>query len=393
MNTNDNPALRAAIIAEIEAAPAYRITFARFMAMALYQPGEGYYTHRGGLIGGRGDFYTAPHLTPAFGQFIAKQVAEFWRALGEPADFQVVEGGAGQGLVAGDILTTLRQNEPVLWATLRYTIDELSPTLQKAQEKRLLALPGGDALRAKTSWRVLSDFAPGEITGCYLSNELVDAFPVHLVTVAGGELREIFVSYDATQDAFIEQSGPLSNPDLAKYFRDIQVDITSYAENYRTEVNLQAASWLQKVARALGQGFVLTIDYGYPASGRYNPRRAAGTLQCYTGHTVHDNPYINIGRQDITSHVDFTALERTGAAAGLTNLSFTRQMYFLAGLGIGERLAGLTSAGLEPRALFAEREALQKLINPNALGNFGILLQAKNVAVAVEKLSGFAMRI
>lgn len=205
----------------------------------------------------------------------------------------------------------------------------------------------------------------------------MDAFPVHLVTVRSGELREIFVSYDAAEATFVEQSGLLSDPALLDYFRNLQVDITQYDEGYRTEVNLRAATWLQNVARALGRGFALTIDYGYPAVGRYNPRRAAGTLQCYTGHTAHDNPYINIGRQDITSHVDFTALEQAGAAAGLTNLGFTRQMYFLAGLGIGERLAGLSAAGLEARAVFAEREALQKLINPNALGNFGVLLQAK----------------
>ncbi len=395
--SGDNPQLKAALLDEIRRAPLGRITFARFMEMALYQPGLGYYTHQGGLIGARGDFYTAPHLTPAFGDMIGRQVAEFWRRLGRPTDFQVVEVGAGQGLLASDILAHLRDEDDTLWANVRYTIVEISETLRLAQRRRLEAVPDGAALIARTDWRRLDELAEGSVTGCFVSNELLDAFPVHLVTVLDGQLQEIYLSVEPDSEELVEESGPLSDPALATYFERLGLDLSRYETGYRTEVNLGMLDWLEGVAQALSQGYILTIDYGYPASQRYGPQRQAGTLQCYSGHLAHDNPYINIGRQDITAHVDFTTLIQTGERLGLQTEGFTKQANFLGGLGIAERLVALgqpdfrQTSGLTTKQQLAEREALQRLINPTALGNFGVLIQSRGVPLDVAPLSGLSL--
>jgi SAM-dependent MidA family methyltransferase len=395
---SDNPALKAAIRQAIAQAPAGRITFARFMEMALYYPGEGYYTHRGGLLGVRGDFYTAPHLSPAFGQLIARQLVEFWENMGAPAAFHIVEGGAGQGLLAGDILSFLRQNAPRLWPGLSYSIVEISEPLRLAQRRRLSAIPDGAELIEKVGWRDLAGFGPGEVEGVILSNELLDAFPVHLVVVEPAGLREIYVTADPASSEFVETVGPLSTPELLRYFERLGLDLHSYGAGYRTEVNLGALDWLSRAAASLGRGYLLTVDYGYTAERRYHPLRRAGTLQCYTAHTVHNNPYVNVGTQDITAHVDFTSLMRQGEASGLKNEGFTNQALFLSGLGLGDRLALLSDPvarppGMTTKQKLAEREALHRLINPNGMGNFGVVILSKNIPPSAPPLTGVCLKL
>ncbi len=395
---SDNPSLKAAIRQAIQQAPEGRITFARFMEMALYYPGEGYYTHRGGLLGVRGDYYTAPHLSPLFGQLIARQLIEFWQNLGSPASFQIVEGGAGQGLLAGDILSILQQNAPELWPGLSYTIIEISEPLRLAQRRRLSAIPGGSELIGKVAWRDLTEFEPGEVKGVILSNELLDAFPVHLVIVEPAGLREIYVTFDEESGRFEETVGPLSTSELSRYFERLGLDLHSYGAGYRTEVNLDALGWLSRAAGILGRGYILTVDYGYTAERRYHPLRRSGTLQCYTAHTVHTNPYVNVGVQDITAHVDFTSLMREGEASGLKNEGFTSQALFLAGLGLGDHLAVLSDPvarppGMTTKQKLAEREALQRLINPNGMGNFGVLIQSKNIPPTALPLTGLSLKL
>lgn len=393
----DNPQLKAIISGAIAATPDRRITFEKFMELALYWPGEGYYTHRGGLIGVRGDFYTAPHLTSVFGELLARQIAEFWQRMGQPPDFEIVEVGAGQGLLAGDILNRLRQTEPALWPGLRYTIIEISEQLRLNQRRRLEAVPNGAELIDHLSWRLMDQLGPESVTGCFISNELLDAFPVHQVIVEEGQLREIYVTLDPDGE-FSEDSGPLSTPALATYFEQLAIPVNTYVEGYRTEVNLGMLDWLAGVARSLKRGYVLTVDYGYPANQRYHPLRRDGSLQCYSAHQVHDNPYINLGRQDITSHVDFTSLIRRGTELGLREVGFTRQANFLGGLGIGDILASLSdpvyrlNAGLTTKQQLAEREALQRLINPTALGNFGVLIQSKEVPDTGLPLTGLSLK-
>jgi SAM-dependent MidA family methyltransferase len=394
----DNPQLKAAIIEAIQTSPERHITFERFMEMALYHPEEGYYTRRAGLIGPKGDFYTAPRLTPVFGELVGKQIAEFWERLGSPSKFRVVEMGAGQGLLAGDILTRLQAGYPALWAALRYTIVEISEPLRQAQRHHLEVMPGGADRIGKVDWCTLAELGPGEIEGCFISNELLDAFPVHLITVKDGQWRELYVALDTDNHHFKEEVGPLSDPALAAYFAALKLNSAKYEDGYRTEVNLRMFNWLEDVTQALGKGYVLTIDYGYPATQRYHPLRREGSLQCYSSHRVHDNPYINIGWQDITSHVDFTGLQQHGEKLGLTTLGLTKQAPFLLGLGLGEKLAGIKGRNLtyhDPAARqhLAERNALQTLINPSGMGNFGILFQALNLPPGAEKLSGLALTL
>jgi SAM-dependent MidA family methyltransferase len=392
--SGDNPQLKAEIIALIESSPDRRITFERFMELALYHPVEGYYTRRAGLIGPKGDFYTAPRLSPVFGELVGRQIAEFWEKLGAPSEFQVVEMGAGQGLLAGDILTYLQKADPTLWTALGYTIVEISEPLKMAQRRRLESLPQGADLLASVGWRTLADFTKGEVKGCFVSNELLDAFPVHLVTIEDGQWREIYVTLSESLE-FEEIVGPLSDPALASYFERLGMAAGKYGEGYRTEVNLRMLNWLEEVAFGLEQGYILTIDYGYPAAQRYNPLRRDGTLQCYSQHQVHANPYINIGRQDITSHVDFTSLIQRGEELGLLTLGFTRQAPFLLGLGLGDKLAGLSSGqgGMTARQQLAERNALQELINPSGMGNFGVLIQGRQLPPGAEKLAGLALTL
>jgi SAM-dependent MidA family methyltransferase len=207
---------------------------------------------------------------------------------------------------------------------------------------------------------------------------------VHQIAIADGQLQEVYVtvtSGDSPQ--FNEQLGDLSTPELAIYFNLIGIDLLSgtYPDGYRTEVNLAALDWLQTVSDRLHRGYVLTIDYGYPAHRYYNPRRNQGTLQCYYQHSHHNNPYVYVGDQDITAHVDFTALERQGDRCGLQSVGSIQQGLFLMALGLGDRIAALSNptSNQSLQAVLSRRETLHALINPMGLGNFNVLIQSKNL--------------
>jgi SAM-dependent MidA family methyltransferase len=378
------------ILQRIQAAPAERICFAEFMEMALHHPQYGYYARQDAIIGPDGDFVTAPHLGHDFGELLAVQLGEIWQRLGEPHPFQVVEMGAGQGLVAADILRYLRSHP--CFTALEYTIVEQSPTLRAWQQEQLAPW------QAKLSWSTLAAIAPASVVGCVFSNELIDAFPVHIVERQGTQLQEVYVtrahpeaSPDASVDAsvehppFLETRGPLSTPRLAAYFDWLGLDLCSdaYPDGYRTEVNLVALDWLTAIAARLRRGYLLTIDYGYAAHRYYSPSRRQGTLQCYSRHRHHSDPYAGVGNQDITAHVNFTALENQGERIGLQTVGFTQQALFLMALGLGDRIAALSQLnGSQSDAVqqaLQRRQALHQLINPLGLGNFGVLVQSKGL--------------
>ncbi|MFM6192731.1 SAM-dependent methyltransferase, partial [Planktothrix sp.] len=186
----------------------------------------------------------------------------------------------------------------------------------------------------------------------------------------------------------------LSTEKLTDYFKLIEIDLCSpaYAEGYRTEVNLIALDWIKMVASKLNQGFILTIDYGYPAQRYYLPSRREGTLQCYYQHRHHNDPYINIGKQDLTAHVDFTALERYGERYNLHLHGFTQQALFLMALGLGDRITALSQpSDYSLSEVLQRRECLHSLIDPIGLGNFGVLLQSKGLSPSQQQipLKGF----
>jgi SAM-dependent MidA family methyltransferase len=384
MNTSDY------LIQQIAQHPQCRITFAEFMNSALYHPEFGYYA-KNPRIGALGDFFTSPHLGRDFGELLAEQFAEMWQILGCPVPFTLVEMGAGQGLLADDVLQWLQSHHPDCWAAVDYQIVETATALIQEQRQRLQKwLAAG----VQINWRELSAFSSGSIVGCIFSNELVDAFPVHQITVNQGQLQELYVTVSpvgAEHEGgrnFIEIADQPSTPRLNAYFDAIGIDLLAshYPAAYRTEVNLVALDWLATVADKLHRGYVLTIDYGYPAHRYYSPVRSQGTLQCYYRHRHHNDPYVHVGAQDITAHVDFTALERQGERCGLTNLGFTQQGLFLMALGLGDRLTALSQATTQnPQAIHAvlqQREALHRLIDPMGLGNFGVLVQAKGLTAA-----------
>jgi SAM-dependent MidA family methyltransferase len=385
LEDDSNLVLCEALASRIAESPQHRITFAQYMDMVLYHPAHGYYATKTEKIGVQGDFFTSPLLGADFGELLAKQFVQMWEILGKPAPFSLVEMGAGQGILAGDILTYLKQHQPDFFAVLDYTIIEKSSALRQEQQQRLQEF----SLR----WCNLEEISTNSITGCFFSNELVDALPVHQFTLQQGRLREIYVTTKNLtpqppslsgkgEIEFIEVIEEISTPELAKYFDlvDIKLLSNAYPDGYRSEVNLAALEELKMVGDRLQRGYVLTIDYGYPASRYYSPTRSQGTLQCYYQHRHHDNPYINIGRQDITAHVDFTALERWGDSCGLHKVGFTQQGLFLMALGIGDRIATVSqSSDRSIQEILRRREALHQLINPQGLGGFGVLVQGKGL--------------
>lgn len=392
---NSNPALCKAIAHRIAATQEQRITFAEYMDMVLYHPELGYYATGAVNLGARGDFFTSVHLGADFGELLVEQFVQMWEILGQPVPFSLVEMGAGQGILALDILNYLKQHYPNFFAVLDYVIVEKSPTLRQEQQQRLEEFP--------VRWCNLEEIPSNSMTGCFFSNELVDAMPVHQFILENGQLQEIYVTTHeevnsslsplSVTPSFMEVTGEPSTSKLGEYFDLVGVDVNGLPDEYRSEVNLAALLWLSIVADRLQRGYVLTIDYGYSANRYYNPRRSLGTLQCYYQHQHHNNPYINIGQQDITTHVDFTALERWGERCGLDKVGFTQQELFLIGLGWSERNAALSSQLQAASQVLSRWDALRQLVNPMGLGGFGVLIQSKGLTEAevAQKLKGFTL--
>jgi SAM-dependent MidA family methyltransferase len=321
----------------------------------------------------------SPEVHPAFGQLLAQWLAGVDAALDRPDPFQAVEMGAGSGRLAADLLAALYTDHPDLFARVRYHIVERSAALRAAQVELLAGLPG-----AAVTWSAdLAALPPGSVTGAFFSNELVDAFPVHRVAMTAEGLREIYVTEDA-QGNLREDSGPPSTPALAAHLAWLGV---APPVGVRSEVNLDAMRWMRAVAARLARGAVLTIDYGDSAERLYSDLRPDGTLLCYTQGKVGADPFAAPGAQDMTAHVDFTALQQAGAEAGLATTALTRQMHFLVDLGIGDLLAAIGPAyeaqaaaqGIRAAttAMLDERARLFRLIDPDGLGRFHVLTQAK----------------
>ncbi len=375
---SDHPPLKQLIYDRILASPQQRITFAEYMGLTLYAPQLGYYARSSQRIGSQGDFFTSPHLGRDYGELLAIQVAQMWRLLGQPQPFTVVEMGAGQGLLALDMLRHWQQHQPELLASLDYIIIETATAMVASQQQLLSDWPV-----RWSSWPALPD---DELIGCVLANELIDALPVHQVVVEAGELKEVYISISEQQ--LVEQVAELSTTKLLEYFEQAHIDIGGYAAGYRTEVNLAALDLIQTIAPKLRRGYLLLIDYGYSADRYYNPMRDQGTLQCYYQHHHHNDPYVHIGNQDLTAHVDFSSLIRQGAAAGLQQIGLTKQGLFLMALGLSDRIAQVTNRSTDVMSTLQQRQALHQLIDPTGLGGFSVLLQGKNLSAEQIVLQG-----
>ncbi|MGA1621239.1 MAG: class I SAM-dependent methyltransferase [Synechocystis sp.] len=363
------------------------MTFAEFMAWVLYQPEFGYYSGGQVDIGMRGDFVTAIALGPDFGELLTQQFVEMWQRLGEPDTFTLLELGAGTGAFAKTVLDYAAQHYPDFYQALSYQIIEESAALR--QRQRRLLTPQQET--GHIQWLTWADITPHSLTGCCFSNEFFDALPVHRVGIKGGTLKEQYI--EATESGLQSVWDDLSTPDLVDYFTSFGLQLTCppYAEGYETEVNLHAQVVLEKISRVLHQGWVLSVDYGHPAGKYYHPQRSGGTLQCYFQQRHHNNPFVNLGEQDLTAHVNFTALELWGERLGLQRLDFSQQAPFLMNLGLGDRLLALSSGQYDLNEIFSRRALLHQLIDPTGLGKFGVLLQGKNLSKKVTEspLQGF----
>lgn len=382
------------IAQKIKDNPQNRITFADYMNWVLYHPEQGYYSINKPKLGAEGDFVTSPYLGADFGEMLAEQFFQMWEILDFPNSFTLVEMGAGQGILASDILLFLQKKYPEFFKCLNYIIIEKSNFL-KAQQQHQLPKKLADSISIK--WCNLEDIPNNNIIGCFFSNELVDAFPVHQVIVQNKQLQEIYITLDS-EVKFKEIIAELSTEKITDYFKLIDINLCSniYSEGYRTEVNLAALDWIKTLATKLNQGFILTIDYGYTAQRYYLPSRTEGTLQCYYQHRHHNDPYLNIGRQDITAHVNFTALQLYGENWGINSVGLTQQALFLMALGLGDRIAALSQpSNYSISEVLQRRECLHSLIDPMGLGNFGVLLQSKGLNPSQPQipLKGFSFPI
>ncbi len=348
------------------------IPFAQFMEWCLYHETYGYYQSNRSRIGKEGDYYTSPSVHPLFGAMLAKQICQMIELLGEDR-FGIVEMGGAQGYLCEDILQWMKTRRPECYALTTYYLAERSLGLRDLQKERL----SGFVEEGKAFWMdpEIFNFGNSKFTGCFLSNELIDAFPVHRVILHDGALREIYVTQENGE--LKEVLGPPSTPELASYFNFLGITLE---EGQCAEVNLHALDWIEKVSRCLRRGFVLTIDYGYLAEELYAPARYLGTLLCYHRHRSSENPYERLGEQDITSHINFTALIKKGDEVGLQLTGFVPQYRFLLALGILQEL-DLLSQGLPEEDRLKLRLTVKHLIEPEVgMGEaFKVLIQHKGI--------------
>jgi len=362
----EKEALKEAIIARIRAQGP--ITFRDFMEMALYHHHLGYYCSLGEKMGRAGDYLTSPEVSPVFAALLGRQFRQMWQIIGCPRRFALVEIGAGSGALAYDVLAWAKRNSPDFWRSLSYQIVEASEELADRQRRRLRAL---DPDLTRISWQ---SSLPEDIEGCVFSNELVDSFPVHRVVVQAGELFEIYVGWDGA--GFVEELQPPSTPAIAQYFQRLEL---FPGEGCFAEVNLQAMEWMSTVANALRRGFVVTLDYGSEAKDLYAPWRRSGTLLCFYRHNPSNDPYVRIGRQDMTSHVDFTTLIRVGENYGLEMVGIASQAAFLVNLGIAQAWQLPAEGPLALEEYAARRRAVTELIDPAGLGRIKVMILRKGV--------------
>ncbi|MES2645981.1 MAG: SAM-dependent methyltransferase [Bacteroidota bacterium] len=335
------------------------ISFHDFMEMALYYPALGYYTSAKEKIGLNGDFYTSSSLTPAFGAAIARQLEQMWELLGRKP-FTIVELGAGTGILCFDILSYLRRNE-CLYEQLEYCIIEKSDTLRQQQQQNL---------KEKVSWySSVSELK--NISGCILSNELLDNFSVHQV-VMQDELMEVFVDDD---HGLVERLQPASK-EILEYFAALKISIP---KGFRTEVNLEMTSWIKDISAILTKGYVITIDYGFTSAELYQERRRNGTLICYHKHDINENPYTLIGEQDITAHVNFSALCYWGFQNGLCCTGLTSQADFLLALGFKELLRNMLDNGEDILTIVKKEARISYTMLVDMGSRYRVLVQQKGI--------------
>ena len=387
-----------------------RITFADYMRECLYHPEFGYYSRPEAQR--FADFYTSVDVHPIFGRLLARQLAEMWQVLGCPAEFFAVEAGAGTGRLAAQILDFAARELPDFYEALRYVAVEQSPARCAAHDAAFGAhVSAGRAVSAAQ--------LPQEIAaGCVVSNELLDALPVHRVVVKSGVLREVYVGLRAgrareemrsdravsdqlqqerrpelqpelqeeLREGLQEELGPLSSPEVGEYFLRQGIELR---EGQQAEAGLDACRGICDVGRRLDRGFVLTVDYGHAAAELYNERHMRGTLLAYSKHHVSEDYLLAPGEQDLTAHVNFTALDVWGSRAGLARTGCVSQMAFLVALGRANEFADLYAPGASEVERVRARLLLKTLLHPEGMGEtFQVCIHHRGIAA--PRLTGLS---
>ena len=343
------------------------------MEACLYHPQHGYYS-RPAQPKEAGDYFTSSDITPLFGRLLARQFREMWIAMERPKPFHLVECGAGRGQLAEQILQASRQ-----WtefsAHLQMRLVEASASRRTQAEEVMQKAGEGIRVQARI---------PVRVTGCIFSNELLDALPVHRVVQRAEGLREIYVS--ERDGALIEEEGEVSSPAVEDYLARYGAPL---AEGQLAEVHLAAVAWMEQATTALERGYLLTIDYGHRAPELYGHGHQRGTVRAYRRHRAHDEWLAWPGGQDLTAHVNFTALEERGRELGLEPLGLATQTNFLLALARAGDFADLGAKDTCDFDQLAVRLAFKQLIHPEGMGEtFKVLVQAKGVGGAT--LSGLA---
>lgn len=343
------------------------ITFAEYMETALYHPQHGYYTKAGAPP--RRDYFTSVDVSPVFGRLLARQLHEMWMKLDSPKGFTLAEAGAGGGALAKNILDFVATQFPAFYEALRYVGVERSAA-RRAAEPALLAK---HVTRGKFEAAV--DLPATIENGVIFSNEFFDALPVHRVMGSAGGLQEQYVGHG--ENGFFEQLGALSVPALGIYFERHGITLLT---DQQAEVNLKACSWIREAGKRLTRGFVLSVDYGFEAPVLFSERHMRGTLLAYERHRASERYFRAPGEQDLTSHVDFTAVDRAGQRSGLARTGYVTQSNFLMALAQASRLADLESSEMSETDQAKARNAFKMLIHPEGMGEtFKVLIQHKGV--------------
>jgi len=351
------------------------ITFAEYMETCLYHPQHGYYANPGQQA--RRDYFTSVDAGPLFGRLLARQFQEMWERLGRPREFCLVEAGAGTGALAKQILDFAAESLQEFTDALRYVAVERTAA-RRSEHARVLEA------HSTRGWVISSEDLPEEIPcGCIFSNELLDALPVHRVVFEKGALRELCVTIG--EGGFREEIGALSTVELSEYFQEQGITLQ---EGQQAEVCLAARGWIESACRKLGRGFVLTIDYGHEARELYDEHHMRGTLLAYSQHRASEDYFGAPGEQDLTAHVNFTALDLRGRRSGLARTGFTTQTNFLLALARKSRMADLEDENLSEQERTRRRLLFKTLIHPEGMGEtFQVFAQHKGIEAPL--LSGF----
>ena len=344
------------------------ISFADFMRECLYHPVHGFYSkcESQRFV----DYYTSVDVHPIFGRLLARKFAEMWEQLERPKEFVLVEAGAGVGRLAQHIFDFCEARLPDFYNAVRYVAVERSASRREQAFARLErhARAGRLQMPAEIPFQVAA--------GCIFSNELIDALAVHRVVMSERDLQEILVGWE--HGKFVDVVASVSTCALNEYFSTQGVRLR---EDQHAEAGLEACDWITEVGRRIERGFVLTIDYGHRGAELFDERHMGGTLLAYRGHRVSEDFYASPGDQDLTAHVNFTALETWGQRSGLETVEFTSQTAFLLALGQSNEFADLYDHGQTEAEQVRARLQLKTLIHPEGMGErFQVLLQQKVAA-------------